>query len=302
MAKPISIASILFTRPDLNGQAAARQRILDDLRGTSDLLAGREVDLVVFSEAISALAQSVDQAEERDSPGPLLQAYGQLALDQKCTVAGSVKLAENGRVYNSIVYIGPDGGILGAYHKTFPTMEELAEGLSHGHGATVVQTPAGRLGGVICFDLNFPELWQAYAPLRPDILTFSSMYHGGAVVQGYWAYQCQSYFASALPFHGGGVLDVFGRPLAATDCYSSVAIATVNLDRALVHLDGNAPRFPDIRRKYGSRIRLEIPPNVGSALMTSLDDRLTAMQVVREFDLELLDDYFARARRARPGV
>lgn len=298
MARFVTIASVLFTLEHLRGTPPARQAILRDLEQLPQLLAGRAVDLVVLSEGVSQLAQTVEQAERLENPGPVLTAYQDLGRSLQCTVAGSVKLTDGRRIFNSIAYIGPDGRPLGAYHKTFLTLDEIESGLSPGEGASVVETPAGRLGGVICFDLNFPELRREYAALRPDILTFASMYHGGAVVQGIWAYDCQAYFVAALPFHGGGVLDPFGRPLALTDCYNAIAIATVNLDRAMIHLDYNSTKLDHVRRQYGRRIRVEIPANIGSVLLTSVDENLRVRDVVEEFELELLENYLARSRAA----
>ena len=130
--------------------------------------------------------------------------------------------------------------------------------------------------------------------LKPDIITFASMYHGG-LMQQMWAYECRAWFVSSLYFMGCGLLDPFGRPVKLTDCYSPVARATVNLDRAMVHLDYNRDKFPEIEKKYLGEIVIDTPPNIGSALIFSNTDRLTAMDVVREFELELLDDYFERS-------
>jgi hypothetical protein len=66
----------------------------------------------------------------------------------------------------------------------------------------------------------------------------------------------------------------------------------------MVHLDYNRERFPDILRKYGDEVRLDIPPHVGPALLESCADSRTALDVGKEFGLELLDDYFARMREA----
>ncbi len=301
MARLVKVASVLFKSEHLRGQPGAREAVLREVDSNFDAIRGMGVDLVVFSEGVESLGQGMDEAESVERPGVLLRAYQRFAESEGCTVAGSIKIAEGSRVYNSIVYVGGDGGVLGTYHKTFLTQPELSRGLSPGPGAVVVETPAGRLGGAICFDLNFQGLAEQYAPLRPDIMTFASMYHGG-LMQGLWAYRCRSYFVSALPFHGGGILNPFGEALALTDCYTSVATTTVNLDRAMVHLDFNRQKFPDILRKYRDRIDLHVPANVGSALLTSRCDDVSAMDVVEEYELELLDDYLSRSQDANEAA
>jgi hypothetical protein len=83
------------------------------------------------------------------------------------------------------------------------------------------------------------------------------------------------------------------------DCYHPIARATVNLDRAFVHLDGNRDKFAEIERTYRDEVIIDIPPDIGSAMIVSQTARRTALDVVRDFGLELLDDYFARSARER---
>lgn len=294
MAKFVHVAAVQFTKEHLRGQPDVRALVLADTAESLNKLQGQRLDLVVVSETIEALAQHLGEAEEVQRPGTLLTLYQDFAATEKCHLAGSVKLRDAEGVHNSIAFIGPDGRVLGAYHKTFLTRSELAEGLKPGSGAVVVETDIGRLGGAICFDLNFDSLRQEYARLRPDILVFPSMYHGG-FVQNWWAYSCRAFFVAALPFHGGGILDPLGQPVALTDCYNLVARARLNLDRVLVHLDYNREKFPAIEQRYRDEVHIEVPANIGAALLYSLSEKRTAMDIVREFELQLLDDYFREA-------
>jgi len=293
MSRFIKIAATQFIPVEVqtqDGGPAARLRVLKELKQTTQSLKGLGIDLVVTCEAIEEICQSVDQAESLDQGGEMLSHYCEMAQTLKATIAGSIKLNINGHAYNSIVYIGPDGSILGHYNKTYLTQYELEIGLTPGSGAQVVQTPAGILGGAICFDLNFHDLRESYVALKPDIITFSSMYHGG-LMQSMWAYQTRSFFASSLPFTGAAILDPFGREQTSTDCYNTNAIATVNLDRVMIHLDFNLEKFDEIRRKYLGEVKISIPANVGSALLYSTSNKRTSMDIAREFELKLLDNY-----------
>ncbi|MUT67990.1 carbon-nitrogen hydrolase family protein [Paenibacillus sp. NEAU-GSW1] len=63
-----------------------------------------------------------------------------------------------GTLYNSIIYIGPDGTLLGKHRKLVPTgSERLLWGQGDGSTLTVIDTPFGRIGGLIC--------WENYMPL-----------------------------------------------------------------------------------------------------------------------------------------
>jgi nitrilase len=61
-------------------------------------------------------------------------------------------------LYNTMVVIGPSGTILNRHRKLMPTNpERMVWGLGDGSGLRVVDTPGGRVGGLIC--------WENYMPL-----------------------------------------------------------------------------------------------------------------------------------------
>ena len=65
---------------------------------------------------------------------------------------------DGGTVYNTLLYFGPDGALLGKHRKLVATGgERLAWGMGDGSTLPVFDTPFGRLGGLIC--------WENYMPL-----------------------------------------------------------------------------------------------------------------------------------------
>lgn len=66
-------------------------------------------------------------------------------------------------LYNSLLFIGADGGILGVHRKLVPTAgERLVHAQGDGSSLTAYDTPLGRLGGLIC--------WENYMPLARQAL------------------------------------------------------------------------------------------------------------------------------------
>lgn len=60
-------------------------------------------------------------------------------------------------LYDSLVTVGPDGGILNRHRKLVPTNpERMVWGMGDGSGLVVVDTPAGRLGGLLCCESYMP--------------------------------------------------------------------------------------------------------------------------------------------------
>jgi nitrilase len=63
-----------------------------------------------------------------------------------------------GTLYNTVVVIGADGSIRNRHRKLMPTNpERMVHGFGDGSGLRVVDTPAGRVGTLIC--------WENYMPL-----------------------------------------------------------------------------------------------------------------------------------------
>ena len=61
-------------------------------------------------------------------------------------------------IFNTVVVIGPRGSILNRHRKMMPTNpERMVWGMGDASGLRVVDTPAGRLGSLIC--------WESYMPL-----------------------------------------------------------------------------------------------------------------------------------------
>lgn len=290
MAKYATIAGIHFQIDAERGKPDSQEKVLQQFKEATDHLEGTGLDLLLTCEGMEAIGQTHAMAESPERPGPLYDAYRGFALRNRCTVAGSIKLADQGKVYNAIVFIGPDGNCLGDYRKAYPTPCEEKGGITRGPGARVVDTPAGRLGGVICFDLNFDALRDQYRDLRPDILVFSSMFHGDHL-QPNWAYQCRSFLLTACKDNSSDILDPMGRNLASVNYHGRIVRSRVNLDRFLMHQDHNMEHFADIRRKYQSEVTIEINPKLGCALLYSESPDRTASQIAAEFNLVSLDSY-----------
>lgn len=69
----------------------------------------------------------------------------------------------SGSLYNSLITIGPDGGTLNLHRKLTPThTERIVWAAGDGAGLRVVDTPAGRIGSLVC--------WEHFNPLARHAL------------------------------------------------------------------------------------------------------------------------------------
>jgi len=110
-------------------------------------------------------------------PGPLTEAAQALAAELGVLLVWPTYEAgpDRGLVYNAAAIIGADGAVLGTYRKThlFPTERQWA---IPGDDVLVVPTPLGRIGSVICFDGDFPELVRIEAGLGAQVVVRPSAF------------------------------------------------------------------------------------------------------------------------------
>jgi nitrilase len=97
-----------------------------------------------------------------DVPGPATEAIGAAARRARAYVAIGVierdQTYSRGTVYCTLLYFGPDGRLLATHRKLMPTAaERYIWGSGDGSTLPVLETPYGRLGGLIC--------WENYMPL-----------------------------------------------------------------------------------------------------------------------------------------
>lgn len=95
-------------------------------------------------------------------PSPATEALGKIAADNGIFMVMGVNEREaerSGTVYNTMLYFGPDGTLLGKHRKLMPSSpERMVWGF--GDGSTLLQvhdTPFGKVGGLLC--------WENYMPL-----------------------------------------------------------------------------------------------------------------------------------------
>ncbi|MDF0496877.1 carbon-nitrogen hydrolase family protein [Bradyrhizobium yuanmingense] len=87
-------------------------------------------------------------------PGPELEIVRKAARDTGCHVVLGVNERSPvslGAIYNTLVFIGPDGALLGKHRKLVPTWaEKLTWTGGDGSSLRVYDTEIGRLGGLAC--------------------------------------------------------------------------------------------------------------------------------------------------------
>jgi nitrilase len=97
-----------------------------------------------------------------DVPGPQTYRLGEVAAAHGCYVVIGVIEREGGTCYCTVLFFAPDGTLLGKHRKLMPTaLERMIWGFGDGSTLTVVDSPYGRIGSVICWENYMPMLRMA---------------------------------------------------------------------------------------------------------------------------------------------
>jgi nitrilase len=95
-------------------------------------------------------------------PGPQTRRLGEAAAAHGSYVVIGVIEREGGTCYCTALFFGPDGRLLGKHRKLMPTaLERMIWGFGDGSTLTVVDSPYGRIGSVICWENYMPMLRMA---------------------------------------------------------------------------------------------------------------------------------------------
>jgi predicted amidohydrolase len=272
-----------------------------------DLAAHDRPDLIVLPEGFAggndqcAQSEGMVCASAEPIGGPTVSRIAERAARHQCYICAAVFIERGGKRFNSVVVLDRSGEVAGVYDKVYPTILELEQGrnIMPGREPVVVETDFGRVGSVVCFDLNFDDLRRAYACLNPDLLVFASMFAGGMLMQA-WALLNHCYVVSAYGSSGSVFVNPLGRVLAVSGLpHSRILTRRINLDYEVLHLDYNQRKLDDLRLRYGATVDIDIAEPEGLMVLTSLDERLTARDICEDMELEPIDAFFARSLKAR---
>jgi predicted amidohydrolase len=210
--------------------------------------AARHSDLMVLPEVFASKHTGLQpgQVAEPVPGGEISQALAQAARAHGLYVAGCLYERADDAVYNTVALFDRTGALVGKYRKVhLAPGEELTA--RPGCEYPVFETDFGKIGALVCYDLNFPEAARCLALAGAEIILWPTMFsepraHYTDVLMRARALENQVWLVSsnyAQPARGdaGGVhigrsaiLDWDGMVLADTGRREGVATATLNLE------------------------------------------------------------------------
>ncbi|WP_191486129.1 nitrilase family protein [Pseudomonas sp. FEN] len=168
---PVRIAVVQF---DPQAGVAHIPRNLDLSLALADQAVRGGADLIVLPELANTGYSFQNRQEafahaEAVPEGPCVQAWMNFAREHRIYLAAGIAECDGVQLFDTAVLVGPDG-FIGKYRKAHLWNEEKLWFTPGNLGFPVFDTPIGRIGLLICWDIWFPEVPRLLSQQGADII------------------------------------------------------------------------------------------------------------------------------------
>jgi predicted amidohydrolase len=162
--------SIRAAAVSMNGFLGEPERVLGNIAGWCERAAAEKAELVLFPELVvhGHCTPNTWEVAEPVPDGPSVKRLLQLAKKYRLFLAVGLSEKERDIVYNTVAVIGPDGYV-GKQRKLHMSRDEtfLYKG---GKDINVFDIGKCKIGIVICYDNQFPEIARVLALRGADVI------------------------------------------------------------------------------------------------------------------------------------
>ncbi|MEE9252240.1 MAG: carbon-nitrogen hydrolase family protein [Thermodesulfobacteriota bacterium] len=245
-------------------------------------------------------------------PSPSTDKISKAAKDAGACVVIGVNEREGGTLYNTMLFFGSEGGIIGRHRKLMSIdSEKCIWGMGGAEDLTVVDTELGRLGGFFCYEHHMTlakyamftkgeqvhaGLWAGHGFVKPtmDFASRQYAFEGQVFVIAASQYLDESMIPDGFPLKeqtawdypgGSGIISPRGEYIAGP-LYDKEGIVYAEIDmdmiiRAKAVIDG-VGHFsrPDI-------LRLDMAPSSGATASGELEEMRKSIDELRDAQARL---------------
>jgi predicted amidohydrolase len=305
MTRVVRLAAVSYSPPYHNHREKGVN--LSAIRDIVRKVAQDRPDFICFPEVCACIGGGLEKGV---ASAPEIEPYaaevGKIAREVGAALVVPLLERYMGQVYNSVPIVDRSGKLVMVYRKNYPTTGEMHAGVTPGWEVPVAVCDGVRVGAAVCFDLNYPQVAAELERQRARVVFWPSMFWGGRLLH-HWALRYAYYMVVAYGPESA-IVDMSGRYLVQQGASTHQvagghlppwAVAEVNADRELFHLDFNQKHFPAIREKYGPDVEIEVHQPEAYFLLASRRRGTSVEDIAAEFKLETLRDYLSRSARMR---
>ncbi len=286
--RPVTIASISFA-PDKHS--------LNEVAQWVDNSGAAGADLIALPETFRT-----QNGPPETLDGPTVQVMAELARQHHAYIVCPIDRTQSGQRLNTAVLLDRSGKIAMLYDKVYPYWSEfdVVPPVQPGSTAPLVfEADFGRIGMAICFDVNFPSVWQTLADEGAELVIWPSAYSAGRSLQAH-AINHHYYIMTSTSEPDCQVYDITGeRLIYSRNEPVNITYATLDLDRGIYHENFNLAKRDELLAEHGEDVEIEqtLLPEQWFVLRAKRSG-VSARALAASYGLEELRDYKARSRQA----
>jgi predicted amidohydrolase len=263
------------------------------------------LDLAVLPEdAVTGETHDDPAAHSVPLEGKLLEIMGAAARRNHTYVIVPTNLAEDpsrGIYTNAAILLDRQGKVVGIYRKVHlvagETSEKLEGGLTPGKSFPVFDCDFGKLGILICYDIEFDDGWDVLGRKGAEVVAWTSQ--SPQMLQPRWrAAQHGYYIVSSTWRNNVSVFDPIGDIIAQTrEEPASILVTQIDLTYLIVGWQPKLENGKVLADKYGEAVGFRYSESEDRGIFWSNDPDRPIGQMVRELGLETLPVGLARNRQ-----
>ncbi|MBZ5594373.1 MAG: carbon-nitrogen hydrolase family protein [Acidobacteriia bacterium] len=213
-----------------------------------------KTDVILLPEGMTVAGTGKADAEVAEPlAGPTAERLGEVARRKHAYIIAGIYEREAPAVYNTAILIDRAGRLVGKYRKVYLPREEIEAGLTPGNDYPVFRTDFGKIGIMICWDVEYADPARALA-LKGAEMILMPIWDGNPTLTRARAIENHVFLTSSTYGDASLILDPNGEALAAASENGTVAVAKIDLNR----------RYDDawlgnMRERFMKELRLDVP-------------------------------------------
>jgi predicted amidohydrolase len=214
-----------------------------------------EADIILLPEGITVAGNGKAYADVAETiPGPTTARLGEIARAKRSYIVAGIYEREGPAIYNTAVLVDRDGNVAGKYRKVYLPREEVEGGLTPGSDFPVFRTDFGKVGMMICWDLEYADPARALT-LGGAELILMPIWGGNLALGKARAIENHVFLASSGYDYPTYILDPDGEELSRAPQRGTAAMATIDLNRRYID-----PWLGDMRGRFMKELRVDVDP------------------------------------------
>jgi predicted amidohydrolase len=248
--RKVTVAAVNL-RPTRSDDAAGSVRKFLDLVD-SQVAAG--TDVILLPEGITVVSTGKKPSDVAETiPGPTTLSLGDMAKRKNAYIVAGIYEREGHALYNTAIFLDRKGQLLGKYRKVYLPREEIEGGLTPGNEYPVFNTDFGKVGVMICWDIQYADPARALARRGAELLLVP-IWGGNETLGKARAIENRVFIASSGYNYPTYVMDPDGEILSLARQNGTTAVATIDLNKRYAD-----QWLGDMRGRFMKEIRMDVP-------------------------------------------